>query len=58
MPNPYLTLTPEVQLRLYGLGLVRFVRTREPQKHIYEDLKMRIPDMMSLLSVTADLLET
>jgi len=34
MPNPYLTLTPEVQLRLYGLGLVRFVRTREPPKHI------------------------
>ena len=56
MPNPYLTLTPEVQLRLYGLGLDRFVRTREPPKHVYEDLKMRIP--LSLLSVTADLLET
>ncbi len=34
MPNPYLTLTPEVQLRLYGLGLVRFVRTWEAPKHI------------------------
>jgi hypothetical protein len=34
---------PEVQLRLYGLGLAHFVRTREPPKHIYEDLKMRIP---------------
>ena len=32
MPTPYLTL-----------GLVCFVLIREPQKHLYEDLKMRIP---------------